>query len=400
MHMDSLSQIKQKADANKAARDAASAKTFNQNPNGPTRKLATDTSLGQQLGVQISESLAGRPSNKLIGARTAGNEALARKANDLRGLAGMQAANSGMIGQGAAVAAQQQTEVQNLRAMGDFQGQMGQLAVEEQAGAVNQASNYLGQVSNDWQSQEMQRQAMVGENFKSAEDDFDNLMRMIEDPKMLENGGGALDDLLTNAYGRFQSDPAKMQEFKDQLAESASSRQEIASVAGWASQASPRDLEAHYDFSDPKGIKDINTGEYVDTAMGLYLTDAHTTALAATNGPLWTKLGDPAQRQNMTESDWQAIMNDPDRVKQELNPIAITNTPRDYNVGSYVSYGDTVYRVDVFSKSKRDGKYSRNLRLVDPTNNDVKVIRIIDNKVNIGHGQYSDPNNRYTLVEG
>lgn len=362
----------------------ASASTFNQNPNGPSRKLATDTDLGRQLGSQISDSLAGKPSNALLGAQGIGNEALARKAQDIRGMMGSQAQASGMIGQGAAAAAKQQGEFQILRNLGDFNTQMGQAAAQEQQQAVQNASTFLGQEQQDWQLNEMQRQAMVSENFKAKDDDFANLMRLIEDPVMQANGGEAYDNLLVNAYGRFQSDPAKIEEFKAGLRDNAEAKQEIAKISGWANGASPKELDRLYEFTPDRGVIDKSTGQPVSDTLAMYLSDVKTAASEKIGGEAWTKLRDPALRESMSTGDWRDVLEDPETAAEELGATQFDpNYLGNYTVGQFVVGPDgNILKVAGYNKGfDNNDTYSRTVKFIDPQTNEEMSYVIRDNRV-------------------
>lgn len=141
---------------------------------------ALDTQVGKTLEGNILDSLGGQMSNQLIQARATGNEALARKAGDIRGLAAQNTIQSGNLGQGSASRARMGAELEIMQNLGDFQGQIAQAGADEQAGARTQALQLLGLKGQDLQIEEMKRQSLVSEDQAEKLDNSNYLLGLID----------------------------------------------------------------------------------------------------------------------------------------------------------------------------------------------------------------------------
>ena len=108
-------------------------KLINQDPNS--------SSTGQALNAEILQGLSGQGSSALHNAKRIGAEMLSRKAQDLRGQAGEQIAQAGLVGQGAGNSIGNKAEGAILQATADLGNNIAMQASKEQQEAQAMALN-------------------------------------------------------------------------------------------------------------------------------------------------------------------------------------------------------------------------------------------------------------------
>lgn len=108
---------------------------------------ATDSKYRQllegQLATGLSDNLAGRASNAILSGERMGAEGLTRLAADTRGAASQGVAQSGNLGQGAAINAEGSINRQNTQAFGDMAAKNTAIRAQEQSGAKDKTQKFL-----------------------------------------------------------------------------------------------------------------------------------------------------------------------------------------------------------------------------------------------------------------
>jgi hypothetical protein len=163
---------------------------------------ALDTQMGRTLTNNINEQMGGKESNALLMARQSGNEALARKAQDIRGAAAQNSIMQGQLGQGMAQTGKMQAEMQTMQQMGDFQTNMAAMAAQEQQNSQAQALQALGLYQQDQGIAETKRQAIVSEAQTQDQMDKNNLIDIYREASAAGASGtaGITLDKLTGQY--------------------------------------------------------------------------------------------------------------------------------------------------------------------------------------------------------
>ncbi len=142
-----------------------------------------NTEMGLGLQGNINDQMGGKESNSLLHAQQSGNEALARKSQDIRGAAAQNSIMNGQLGQGMAQTGKMQAEMQTMQAMGDFQTNMAGLAAQEQQQAQQNALQALGLMQRDEEIAETKRQALISDDLSADKFRLD-LINQAKDLKM------------------------------------------------------------------------------------------------------------------------------------------------------------------------------------------------------------------------
>ena len=181
---------KKKTDADKAKQDIVDERVWSAKQ-GVTDPGALDSAMGKQLVDNITQQMGGRESNQLLNAKQSGNEALARKAADIRGAAAQNSILNGQLGQGMAQTGKMQAEMATMQQMGDFQTNMAGLAAQEQQTAQQRALQALGLMQQDTQIAEMKRRGIIADDLNEKEYDQRGQLAAIEMANKMKLSGSA-----------------------------------------------------------------------------------------------------------------------------------------------------------------------------------------------------------------
>lgn len=187
-----------------------------------------NTQMGLSLQNNINQQMAGQESNQLLSAKSAGAEALARKAQDIRGAAAQNSIMNGQLGQGMAQTGKMQAEMDTMTALGDYQTNMAQLAGEENQKAQDRALAALGLMQQDDALAETKRSSLVSEDLSSDRFNLD-LITKAQEMNMPGYAGEGMNTLAKDQLSA--EDFAKAQAQNKEFAEQEELMQSIRSTA-------------------------------------------------------------------------------------------------------------------------------------------------------------------------